>query len=243
MGHFVGTVNFHDVAASEVIARLARVGQVEAVLALGNDLGENVHAIVGAIEDKLAKPPLGRIFNPWPGELEGQQVAHHALVGVRGQQRPVIVLAHAQDCDLLFHAALFQRLVQRTEGIGFLVAASKRGVAAVAQGNIAIIVDVLARVPHRVGPIKLALTVVDNLHPGCDALIALDILAVHVKPHDGQVGGGQPDILVVRRIIDSSPCVCNTRQGKHCQHQYNQSFHLSFGVLWQKNTILRRHGQ
>ncbi len=92
-GMILGRVNFliidavhlHDVPASEFVTLHARVRQIDAVLALRDDLGENKHAVVGAIEEKLAVTALGRIFHPRSRHLKGQQVTHHALVGIRGQ--------------------------------------------------------------------------------------------------------------------------------------------------------------
>ena len=202
VNHFIlGAVHLHDVSTRDRVTALARVGQINAVFALGDDLGEDIHTIVSPVEEKFAETALGGIFHPWSGHLKGQHVTHHALVGIRGQQGPVVVLAHAQDIHLLLDATIFQRLVQRAEGVRFLVTHAERRTATITQCHIALVVDGLTGMSHRVGIVELTLTVVQNLHAGRDAFIAVDVLPINIKPHDGQIGGRQLDILVVGRVI------------------------------------------
>ena len=202
VGHLVvGAVHLHDVATGNGVARQARVGQIDAVLALGNDLGEDVHAVIDAVQKHLAIAALGRVFHPWPRHLKGQQVAQHALVGIGCQQGPVVVLAHAQDFNLLFLAAFLERFVQRAERVGLLVTHTVGGAATIAQRHIALIVDGLPRMGHRIGIVEVAVAVVDNLHAGRDALVTVDVIAVHFNPHDGQIGGCECHVHVIGTIV------------------------------------------
>ena len=107
IGHLaVGAVHLHDVATGDGVTTQARVRQIQARLALGDDLGKDKHAIVGAIQVEFAVTTLRRVLHPRARHLKGQQVAHHALVGIGGKQCPVVILAHTQNIHLLFHAAI-----------------------------------------------------------------------------------------------------------------------------------------
>ena len=175
ISHFaVGAVHLHDIATSNGVTLRARVGQIQAVLALGNDFGEDVYAIIGAVEEQFTETALRGVFHPRARHLKGQQIPHHTLVGIGSQQGPVVVLAHAQNLDLLLLATLFKRLVKRTERIGLLITHAKRRTSTVAQCHITLIVDGLARMGNRIGIIELSVAVMDNLHASSDALITVD---------------------------------------------------------------------
>ena len=67
VGHFaVGAVHLHDVAAGDGVALFARIRQIQSVFAGGNDLSEDVHAIIDAVQEQLAIAALGRVFHPRP---------------------------------------------------------------------------------------------------------------------------------------------------------------------------------
>ena len=138
--------HLHQVAAAEFVALLARVIEMEAVPAFGNDLRQDIDAIVDAVVDDLAVAALRRVFHPGPRNFKGQQVAQHALVGIRAQQCPVVVLAHAQQRHFHPRAALFQRAVQRPEGVGLFGTVGIGTLAAVANADIAVILDVLSSI-------------------------------------------------------------------------------------------------
>ena len=201
IGHLVHVVHLHQVAARERVALAARLAQIEAVLALRDDLGEHIHPIVGPVDDEFAVAPQRREFHPGPCDFQGQHVAYHALVGIGGQQRPVVVFRHPQDGDFLLLAATLQRFLQGAEGVGLLRAVVVGRVAAVAQGNQPLVVDTLPRVGRCVGIVEVPLAVVDDLHAGFDALRPHDGIAAYLNPHNGQVGRVEPHLRVVRREV------------------------------------------
>ena len=198
VGHLVIGSHLHEVAARQLVARFARVAQIEAVNPLGHHFTEDIHTIVDAIEIDFTQPPLGSVFHPRPCRLKGEQVADHALVGIRSQQCPVVVLAHAQDRYLLLVITLIKGLAQRPERVRFLVTAAVGRVAPIADGDVALIVDVLPGMSNRVTVVELPLAVVNDLHAPPDALVAVYCCAVHIYPHDGQVGRVDDYRLVVR---------------------------------------------
>ena len=114
--HVVVAVHLHQVVAGDCISLVAGAAQVQAMLALGNDLGKHKHAIVGAVQYQLAMATLRHILHPRARQFEGQHVADQAPVDARCEQGPVVVLAHAQQGHLLLlSAATLQRFGQRAE--------------------------------------------------------------------------------------------------------------------------------
>ena len=72
---------------------------------------------------------------------------------------------------------------------------------------------------HCVGIVELPVAVVKNLHPCCDALIAVNHLAVNVQPDNGQVGLGQSHMgiggheVIPPAVGMSGQCHC------HCSYE------------------------
>ena len=120
--------------------------------------------------------------------------------------------------------ATVQRLLQRAQRVGLLGAVVVGGIAAVAQGDIALVVDALTRVTQRVGIVEPALAVVDDLHAGADAVVATNLLTIHLNPHDGQVGRVQAHASVVGREI-LRPLVARQQREQH-QGYEEEASHL-----------------
>ena len=227
IGGLVVTIHLHQVVARQFIAALAGAGQIQAVTALGNHLAQDIHAIVGAVKEKFAITATRGEFHPRTHQFIGEQVTHHALVGIGGHQRPVVILAHSQDFSLLF-GSIFQRTVQRAERIRLLGRVIIGRIAAVTQGNMTLVVDALTGVGRRVGIIELTRAVIDDFHHRIDAFIAVNDSPLHLKPHDGQVGRGEFNSGVVRREIHH--LMLAGREREHQHHYENQSLHFNFNA-------------
>ena len=175
-------------------------------LALRHPLCEHVHTVVDVVEHQLAVAGCRGIVEIGLGQSEGEHVAYHAAVGVGGQQGPVVVFAHAQQRLLALGAALLKRGLQQLDGVGLLVGGVERGIAAVFQTDIAVVVDVLSGVAEGVAVVHLAVAVPDYLHPGGDAFLAVYHLSIGVDEEYGQVGAVQGHTAVVGAVVVPALC-------------------------------------
>ena len=117
----VVTVYLHEVVSGQIAVVLTRIVEVETFLTLAHPLGHDEHSVICSVENDLAELCVGHEVEIRTSQFEGEHIAYHALVGERGKQRPVVVLAHAHYLDLLFLASLLERFVQRAERVWFLV--------------------------------------------------------------------------------------------------------------------------
>ena len=95
------------------------------------------------------------------------------------------------------------------------------------QGNIPIIVNVLARMGKGIGIIEAAITVIDDFHAALDALVAHDGVTAYLNPDDGQVGRVQFHADVIGREISHNRLVTCPQDKRHHHQQYRsqQQFH------------------
>ena len=117
----VVTVYLHEVVSGQIAVVLTRIVEVKTFLTLAHPLGHDEHSVICSVENDLAELCVWHEVEIRTSQFEGEHIAYHALVGERGKQRPVVVLAHAHYLDLLFLASLLEWFVQRTERVWFLV--------------------------------------------------------------------------------------------------------------------------
>ena len=197
----IAVVHADVVVARQVAAVLARLVQVEAVLALRDALAEGIDTVVGAVEVDLAHAGAGHPVHPGPRQLEAEHVANHRLVAPWGNESPLVVLLHAQDFYFLLCPAIVgqQVTLQGAEGQRLLVRLVERRVAAVLQGDVALVVDGLPGVGHGVGIVQLSVAVVYDLHARQHVVITPYHAPVDGDEHDGQVGLRHPHVAVAQQ--------------------------------------------
>ena len=183
-------VDLNMEVAREVVG--GRVVEVETGLALRGALRHDVHAVVVAVDEHLAILHVRRERMASARQLHGEHVAHVALVLPRSQQRPVVVLAHAHDR----HLRLLRLQVgggERLQRERLLVRPGERGVAAILQRYRTFPVYLLRRVRREVG-VVVSVAVVDNLHRGEHAALALNYLSVDRDVNDRERGLAEGDV-------------------------------------------------
>ncbi|CCZ14874.1 unknown [Prevotella sp. CAG:487] len=197
----VVAVYLHVEVSGEIAVVLARVVKVETILSLAHTFRHDEHSIISAVENELAELCVRHIVEIRARQFEGEHIAYHALVGERGEQRPVVVLAHTHYLHLLLLASLLERFVQRAERVWLLFRAVERRVASVFQPHISLIVHLLVRMGYGVTVVVLSLSVVNNLHPRRDTVLTLYHLSVYVDEDNRHVGSRKPHIRIVSRLV------------------------------------------
>ena len=188
------------IIACEVAVIGAWVVEVQTTLAFARALCQDIHAIIGAVENNLHEARMGRIAKIRTTKLKGEHVTDHRLVRERSEKRPIVVLAHAQERHLLLLATLFKRLREGLEAVGFLVRTVERRIAAILEADITVIVGFLVWMGNGV-TIVFSILVVDNLHSCRYAFISLNGLALDINKSDWQIRFCKFYVTVVCRHI------------------------------------------
>ena len=79
---------------------------------------------------------------------------------------------------------------------------------------------------HCVGIVEVTLAVIDDFHVALDALIAINRPALHLNPHDGQVGRGEFYFSITGRVIVGRLMLAShEHRQQHCYENHSSHNH------------------
>ena len=120
-------------------------------------------------------------------EGKGIYIAHHRDIVVGSQQHPVALFGHAEDAD----GRIIALSIPGFNGVLLLIEVERT---LTAQLDADVTIEAVGRIADGVG---LPRSVVDNLHRARNLGISIN-LGIGIDDDDGQVGGGQRDVVGLR---------------------------------------------